>query len=215
MPLSEKQKLFVAEYLVDLNAPHRLATEARIFDYSSETSSRKLHQEGSRMKRKRIDWLAARASYVNTAALTYADIAKRFGINPSALRMRAGRENWTAERQAATAKLLQNVTEKTIFDTAAELVRYNEQDLQAAKALRALVAKKIQHTQQQGHIEARDLRSLAGAVESAQRIARLALGASTENTDARISGAERLTPEERRNRINQLPAQLFSAETVQ
>lgn len=128
--------------------------------------------------------------------------------------MRAGRENWTAERQAATAKLLQNVTEKTILDSAAELIRYNEQDLVAAKSLRALAAKKMQQAQQ-GTLEARDLRSIAGAVESAQRIARLALGASTENTDTRISEVDRMTPEERRERIRQLHAELFPNDTIQ
>jgi transposase-like protein len=132
---------------------------------------------------KRIDWPAAHAEYVNNAGLTYADIAAKYGINPSALRMRAGREQWTDQRQAAQAKLLQKVTEKTIHDTVAELAKYNEQDLIAAKALRSLAARQMQA----GNLEPKDVRALAGAIESAQRIARLALGASTENTE--LSGS--------------------------
>jgi hypothetical protein len=168
-----------------------------------------------RRERKRIDWPAARAEYVTTASLTLADIAVKYGAQLGAVKQQALRNRWTEERAARSHFLWQKVAEKSLRDGVEELARYNEQDLQAAKALRALVAKKMQQVEQQGHIQARDLRSLAGAVESAQRIARLALGASTENTDTRISEAERMTPEERRNRINELHAQLVSTETVQ
>jgi hypothetical protein len=140
-----------------------------------------LPKSASKKLRKRIDWPAARAEYVNNAALTYAEVAEKYHAHVSNVRTRAARENWTGERTARTTFLLQKVAEKSTLDAVAELARYNEQDLMVAKALRSLAAKKMQQAQQ-GNMEPRDIRALAGAIESAQRIARLALGASTENS---------------------------------
>lgn len=166
----------------------------------------------SKPPKKRIDWPSARAEYVNNASLTYANIGQKYTVLETTVRKRASDENWTAERIARATALVQKATEKSILDSVAELTKYNEQDLIAAKSLRALAAKKMQQVQQ-GTLEAKDLRALAGAVESAQRIARLALGASTENTDTRstvILSIERMTPEARREHARTLYSQIFS-----
>lgn len=157
---------------------------------------------------KRIDWPAAKTEYINNAALTYADIAKKYGTKLGSVQAQAATNNWTEARAARSKLLQQRATEKSLTTAVDELAKYNEQDLLAAKALRSLIAKRM-HEAQQTRIDARDLRSLAGAMESVQRVARLALGASTENADTRISEADRLTPEERRERIRQLHAELF------
>ena len=159
--------------------------------------------------KKRIDWPAAKAEYVNNAALTCADIAKKYGAHEGNVRQRAARENWTAERSQKTAILLQKVTEKSVLDTVAELIKYNEQDLVAAKALRGIAARQMQNPS----LEPKDVRALAGALESAQRVARLALGASTANTDTRstiIDRIEQMSPEERRYHARDLYSQIFS-----
>jgi hypothetical protein len=68
-----------------------------------------------------------------------------------------------------------------------ELAKYDESGLIAAKSIRAAAMRKLQEVQraieQQKELplEPGEICSLASAVESAQRIARLALGASTEN----------------------------------
>ena len=156
---------------------------------------------------------------MNNAALTYADIAAKYKTSPSSVEKRAFREKWTAERAERMKILSERVREKTITDTVSELTKYNEQDLIAAKAMRGLVAKQMKDAQdQQRRIEAKDLRALAGAMESAQRIARLALGASTTNTDSRntiINEIERLTPEERKDRARDLYSQIFPDKFVQ
>jgi hypothetical protein len=97
------------------------------------------------------------------------------------------------------------------------LTKYNEQDLVAAKAMRALVAKQMMKAQDQ-ELEPKDLRALSGALESAQRVARLALGASTQNTDSRtttVTEIERMTPDERAQHIRDLYRQFESEESVQ
>jgi formate dehydrogenase maturation protein FdhE len=162
-----------------------------------------------RKRPKRIDWPTAKIEYVTNAALTLADIATKYGVPEPATRKQAERNNWTEERAERGRILSQKVAEKSILDVVGELAKYNEQDLIAAKSLRALAGKRMQQANQGAALEPKDVRALAGAIESAQRIARLALGASTENTDTRITEIDSMTPTERRERIRQLHAELF------
>ena len=163
-------------------------------------------------RNKRIDWPSARAEYVNNAALTYAEVAQKYGASPASVEKQAYRDNWTAERKARTQELSERVREKSIADTVSELTKYNEQDLVVAKNLRLIAARQMQ----QQNLEPKDVRALAGAIESAQRVARLALGASTSNTDSRstlVGEIERMTPEERRNHARGLYSQIFPPDT--
>ena len=162
-----------------------------------------------RKQHKRIDWPAAKIEYVTNAALTLADIAAKYGTTMDATKQQCLRNNWVEERAERSRILSQKVTEKSILDIVGELAKYNEQDLIAAKSLRALAAKRMQSANQGQNLEPKDVRALAGAIESAQRIARLALGASTENTNTRITEIDNMTPDERRERIRQLHAELF------
>jgi uncharacterized protein YjcR len=170
-------------------------------------------------RRKGIDWPSARAEYVNNAGLTYGDIAAKYGCLEVTARKRGAEEGWTAERSARATALVQKVTEKATFDALGELTKYNEQDLIAAKAMRDLVGRQMQEAREQKRrILAKDLRALAGAMESAQRIARLALGASTANTDSRatiINEIERMTPEERAEHARSLYSRTFTDKAVQ
>lgn len=153
----------------------------------------------------RIDWAAAQAEYVNNPTLNYSDVAKKYGVHEVNLRHRAAREGWTGLREARAALVVQKATARSVTNVVEELARYNEQDLAIAKALRAVAARQMQNTT----LGPRDVRALAGTVAEAQKIARLALGASTENTDMRVSKGDQMTPEERRERIRQLHAELF------
>jgi hypothetical protein len=135
---------------------------------------------------RRIDWSAAKAAYVNST-LTLRQIAERYGASETSVHNRSAREDWTAARMLKAQRLVSQTTQRAIDAAADELSKWNEQDLLLAKALRAQVGKKLQAASklQAGDptktMESRDIRALALAAESAQRIARLALGASTEN----------------------------------
>jgi homoaconitase/3-isopropylmalate dehydratase large subunit len=157
---------------------------------------------------KRINWPAAKIEYVTNASLALADIAVKYGAKLGAVKAQALRKNWVEERAERSRILLQKVAEKATRAGIDELAAYNEQDILAAKSLRDLASKRMQQAQN-GKPTAQDLRCLAATVESAQRIARLALGASTENTDTRITEIDRMTPDERRERIRQLHAEIF------
>lgn len=139
--------------------------------------------------RNHVNWTKAKAEYVNSSC-TCAEIASKYGVKLGTVTARAGREDWTQDRAKRNSILLENAARKSILDTAQELVRYNERDLEIAKDLRAAVVRKLNDAQKQvaGNPDQplpllpKDIRALAGALESVQRVARLALGASTENT---------------------------------
>ena len=131
---------------------------------------------------KRIDWAQAKADYVNHSGLTLDDIAQKYGVLPNTVKARASRENWTAAREAKSQMLLAATTRNAINASAQELATFNERDLAVAKAVRAMAVRKLQQDQSGKQLTCADIRQIASAVESAQRIARLALGATTENT---------------------------------
>jgi hypothetical protein len=134
----------------------------------------------------RVNWIQARVDYVNDSKLSLREIASRYGVSESAVHSRSAREGWSAARTRKAHTLVSQTTRRAIDVAADELSKWNESDLTLAKALRHQVGRKLQAvTKLQAAdatvtMESRDLRSLALAAESAQRIARLALGASTE-----------------------------------
>jgi hypothetical protein len=160
---------------------------------------------------KRIDWVAAKADYVQNRSLLLCDIAAKYDTTLGTVTSQAHRDHWT-EARIEHAKLVQQAAaKKSIADVVGELSRYNRQDLAVAKLLRTKAVRQLDRVD----LGPKDIRFLAGAIESAQRVARLALGAATENVESRVSAADQLTPEERRERLRQLHAQLFPPATVQ
>ncbi len=137
-----------------------------------------------------VDWTAARTEYVNDPTLMLWQIAERYGARARLLFTLAcaTAEQWTHARAQKGQTLVSQTTQRAIDVAAVELSKWNEQDLLLAKALRTQVGKKLQAASKRQAVDAtatmesRDIRALALAAEAAQRIARLALGASTEKT---------------------------------
>lgn len=129
---------------------------------------------------KRIDWVSAKAAYVNSNVLTMQDIAEQYGSTPGTVSAMASRGKWTEDRAKRVHRLQENTTRKIITNVVDELARQNAADLDAAAKLRALILKKIAALK--GEPESKDVRQLAGALESLQRVVHLALGAATELT---------------------------------
>jgi len=123
---------------------------------------------------------------VNNAAMTYSDIAAKYGATDEAVRQRSVRENWPDERSKRSHALSLAVTQKSILNSVDELAKYNEQDIVIAKNLRTVAGRIIQS--RHDTLDPNELRSLSTAIVNAQRVARLALGASTENSNVREEG---------------------------
>lgn len=122
------------------------------------------------------DWAAIKVEYVNSA-LTYGELAERHGIKAGTVRQRANREGWNDSRNAVSQFVTVTATEQITENRVDELTKFNAEDLATAKAIRNKAIEMM------GLVDSpSDLRALAGAVDVAQKVGRLALGASTENS---------------------------------
>jgi len=122
------------------------------------------------------DWAALKVEYVNSA-LTYGELAERHGLKAGTVRQRANREGWNDSRNAVSQFVTTSATEQITENRVDELIKFNAEDLATAKAIRNKAIAMMD-----GIGSPSDLRALAGAVDVAQKVGRLALGASTENS---------------------------------
>lgn len=128
---------------------------------------------------KKIDYAALKIEFVHSSA-SLADMAQRHGIKLPTLRKYAERHGWNSEKVAAEQVAVAAANAQAARERVSELTAFNADDLKIAKAIRSQVAKKIMAAGDK-IIAMNELRILASAAEAAQRIGRLALGASTDN----------------------------------
>lgn len=111
------------------------------------------------------------------------ELASLRGVGASALMKRANREGWEAERRRLSAEVSAAAQATISYQRQSELERQNQKDLEMSRAIRAQAAKLVRAAQDAGRPMApNDLRSLATTLEVAQKVARLALGANTDNS---------------------------------
>lgn len=122
------------------------------------------------------DWAALRVEYVN-GSMDYHELAKAHGLKHATVRQRANREKWQEARHTLSQAVTHAAQAKLTEDRTDELTKFNEDDLKMARAIRAKAARLMGND-----LSAQELRALAGAVDVAQKVGRLALGASTENS---------------------------------
>jgi DNA-binding MurR/RpiR family transcriptional regulator len=133
------------------------------------------------MTETKTDWNAVRMRYVQSNK-TLAEVATEFGIHHAGVEKRAHREGWTDERQKLADSVRQQATSELVTQRAKELSKLNEDNLRVARAVQAQIGRHLQESQQNNQlIASRELRQLAGALAEVQKVARLALGASTDN----------------------------------
>lgn len=124
------------------------------------------------------DWPKLKLEYVQTRT-TIAELAAKYGIKPETVKKQAERGQWGMERLKFEQLSIAKAAEEAAVERVAELTSFNRDDLKVAKAIRARVARRLGAVGEE--IPAAELRLLASAAEAAQRMGRLALGASTEN----------------------------------
>lgn len=125
----------------------------------------------------KLDWAALKANYL-TGTLTQRDFAKAHKINPNTLMARANKEKWEDERKQRQAETSNKAVAKHEAKAVDQLVKFNEDDVRIAKALRAKAAEMLPTAR-----TPMALRSLASTFDVAQKIGRLALGANTESAE--------------------------------
>lgn len=125
------------------------------------------------------DWTTIRTAYVHGSD-SMRELAEKHGIKAAGLMRRAANEGWDEERKRHSATISKAASEVITVSQVDELARFNADDLKMARAIRAKAARMMADT-----LTPQDLRAIAGAVDAAQKVGRLALGASTENKDIR------------------------------
>jgi len=117
------------------------------------------------------DWAKVKLAYINSSK-TLREVAEEFTIKAAGVMRRAAKEGWDAERKRLSASVSKTAQESLVFDRAAELARFNSDDLKIARALR----QKAVHLLQGAEVSAADLRSLSSTFESARGLGLAALG---------------------------------------
>lgn len=122
------------------------------------------------------DWAAIRIEYINTP-VTMRELAEKNGIKLPTITQRAAREKWSEERNNVSQKVTMAANSDLFSRRAEELAKFNEEDLELAKKIRAKASAMMEDAD-----SASDLKALSGAIDTAQKVGRLALGANTESS---------------------------------
>jgi hypothetical protein len=126
----------------------------------------------------KIDWQTIDREYIQGSE-TIGQIAVRHGLLENTVKRHSNRHKWSVKRLEFQARAEAKAQTLAIKDRAKQLSSFNDDDLKVARALRARVARRL--SVQDKELNSGELRQLAASAEAAQRIGRLALGASTDN----------------------------------
>jgi hypothetical protein len=130
----------------------------------------------------KADWAKLQAEYI-TGIMSLRDLATNHGIKAAGVMARAAKEGWDDLRKQHQAKVSTEAIQSAEVDKAEELRLFNAQCLEAAR----LIRQKAWEMMGQGGNSPQDMRALASSIESAQKIGRLALGATTDNSDLNLN----------------------------
>jgi len=121
------------------------------------------------------NWLAIQTEYVS--GIEYEELSEKYGIKQATIRQRSKRGNWSQQRHTASLAVTEKAVNGMIEAKAELLIKLNETDLRAAESLREKASALLAES-----TTANELKALSGVYDIAQKISRLALGASTENS---------------------------------
>ena len=120
-------------------------------------------------------WEKIHLAYVH--GKDYADLSAEYGVKASTIRQRVKRYKLSHDRRAVSQAVAEQVVQGIIEEKVSHLEKFNADDLRMARAIRAKAAGLMAM-----ELTPQDLRALAGAVDLAQKVGRLALGAEIEIT---------------------------------
>jgi hypothetical protein len=125
----------------------------------------------------KVDWDALKYDYMFNS-VTFVELAKKYKVSETAIRKQSSRNNWPLEKQQASEKVQNSAFDLMQEQRSVQLAQWNDEDIRLARALRAKAAQMMMDS---GKADAATLRSIASVADTAQKIARLAFGVSTEN----------------------------------
>lgn len=141
-----------------------------------------------------IDWDVIRQEYI-TSNIILRELANKHNVSEDAVEKRAQRESWSDAKRKLSAEVLAKADAELADSRAKELIKFNDEDLKVAKALRAQIAKHINEAMQSNMpLSTHDIKRLTSAAADAQKIGRLALGVSTSNNEVTGANGQPLVP---------------------
>jgi hypothetical protein len=122
--------------------------------------------------------------------LTPKRLSEKYDVAEKAVVRRIERGGWYKMRLEEAAKLEDELMRRSAETRIRELIKFNEDDLKMAKAIRGRVARRLQDAENnpKNVISSSELRTLAATCDTAQKMGRLALGAATQNTSLADQG---------------------------
>lgn len=126
-----------------------------------------------------IDWGVIAARYISDDSVTLQSLSDQYNIPISTLKSRCSEGGWTSKRRQKTTAIVQKATakaEKSMVEIAA---KFNQDDIKLAQSLKYKVATLLQA---EDDLSPQELNSLANTLSTSQKIGRLALGMSTDNS---------------------------------
>lgn len=129
------------------------------------------------------DWSALEMEFVN-GSMTYKELAEKHGLKEGTVRQRANRGKWIERRNALSHSVTQAAQARLSDTRTDELAKFNENDIRLAKAVQSMAEQALiaMRENQSPGFDPLDLMRVASSLASAQKVGRLALGATTENT---------------------------------
>jgi hypothetical protein len=124
-----------------------------------------------------VNWQVLKADFVIHYDLTLPVLAAKYDVDLAELEKVAKLGHWFEDRAIRSTQIAERALERAEVNQVEELAEFDSDCLRQAKAI--LGAASIVLAE---HRKPHELRSLASAVESAQRIGRLCLGAAVETT---------------------------------
>lgn len=132
------------------------------------------------------DWPALRADYVS-GQMSLLELSAKHGVSFRAVRHQSERGRWSNERRRVGQRVVATVTAAAVATRASQLTDWNDADLKIAKHMRGQLATRLAQIPMEpdpadpfAHLSALD--AIVRGLEATQRIARLALGATTTNS---------------------------------
>ena len=127
---------------------------------------------------KKTPWAEAAKDYATTT-MTMADIAAKYGLNPAAVRKRAQREHWVAQRKAFRQQVSQKTIKKIASTEATRLANLDS----ASKGFEAFLLQIIDDDELRSIYisNGRDLKDYATALATTEQVLRRLVDMPTGN----------------------------------
>lgn len=140
-----------------------------------------------------IDWTSMKAEYISAPTrIEYEVLAKKYGTTRIVVARRAQEEDWKSAREIACDEVVSRSTRESIENRVARLAIWNEESILEAGWLREAARKLYMRHTEEGwkfnkDIDHKSISAAAAAHVAADKLARLALGASTDNLNQQHS----------------------------